>query len=69
MPHLTGLEFAAEVLRTRADLPIVLTTGAKNPLAPEIGVSLGIRGLLAKPFDFRSLAEALAKALRSAKVR
>ena len=62
MPKMTGLELVGEVAHLRPDLPIVLTTGVKQPFEPEMAQSLGIRELLLKPFDFRSLAEVIAKA-------
>ncbi len=67
MPKLSGLELAAELIKTRPQLPIVLTTGVKQPFEPEATTSLGIRALLLKPFDFRGLAQTLSRALRSAK--
>lgn len=60
MPTLTGLELAAEVLKIRPEVPIVLTTGVK----PQRATLPGIRELLLKPFDFRSLAATLAQARR-----
>jgi PAS domain S-box-containing protein len=66
MPHLTGLELAAELAKVRPELPIVLTTGVKQPFEPAKARSLGIRELLLKPFDYRGLADVLARALRSA---
>jgi CheY-like chemotaxis protein len=66
MPNMTGLELAGELTHLRPDLPIVLTTGVKQPFEPEMATALGIRELLLKPFDFRRLAEVLAKVLRNA---
>jgi CheY-like chemotaxis protein len=63
MPKLTGLELAAEVLQIRPGMPVVLTTGVRQQVESDKAANLGISEMLIKPFGFRGLAEALAKAI------
>ncbi len=63
MPHLTGMDLAAELLRTRPDIPIILCTGHSDKVSPERAREAGIQKLLMKPFDKRELAEAVRQML------
>jgi PAS domain S-box-containing protein len=63
MPGRTGLELAADVLRVRPDLPVILATGYSATLTPEALEERGIAELLFKPLDYQSLAAALAKVI------
>jgi PAS domain S-box-containing protein len=65
MPRLTGLALAAELLRLRADLPIILSTGYSSGIDSARARALGFRGLLAKPYSAQTLAESLHHALRT----
>ncbi len=64
MPTMTGIDFAAELLAIRSDLPIVLTTGFNASLTPARVRELGIRELVPKPHSMLLLAQAMHRALR-----
>jgi PAS domain S-box-containing protein len=49
MPGLTGLDLACELLKVRADLPIILTTGFSESATAEAARALGIKAFLMKP--------------------
>ena len=63
MPARTGLDLADDVMRLRPDLPVILASGYSATLTSERLEELGIRELLVKPIDYRTLATALARAL------
>jgi CheY-like chemotaxis protein len=49
MPNLAGTALAAELLKLRGDIPIILTTGFGRLMTEDQAFALGIRGLLRKP--------------------
>ncbi len=59
MPKITGEKLAAELLRIKPDLPIILYTGFSYTMTPEKAEQLGIRRLLHKPLLIQDLATAL----------
>jgi PAS domain S-box-containing protein len=62
MPGLSGTDVAREVMRIRPGLPVVLTSG----YAERAGENLSVHGIclrLDKPFDRRTLSEALGQVL------
>ncbi len=67
MPHLTGEMLAQEVLSIRPDLPIILCSGmgtaAADGLTSERARALGIRELLAKPFERHEMCSAIRRLL------
>ena len=63
MPHLTGLDLTRNLLSLQPDLPIVLCTGFKEKITEEEAKSLGIQGLLPKPFTIQALAVTLRQVL------
>ncbi len=63
MPGMTGMELAAEVLRIRQDIPIILCTGFSNENAREKAATIGIRKILSKPFVLQELAASVREAL------
>ena len=63
MPEMTGTEFAAQILKIRPDLPIILATGYTASLTFERAQALGIRELLIKPLTRESLGLAVQRAL------
>ncbi len=63
MPGLTGDRLAAEALRLRPELPVLVCTGFSQSLSQERARSLGIRQLLMKPLSRQQLAQALRQAL------
>ena len=63
MPGMSGLELARRMLETSPSARIVLTSGHTGDLDIEQCSQLGFRGLLAKPFPLRGLAETISEAL------
>ena len=63
MPQLTGLDLTRELLHDQPDLPVILCTGFSEKINDEKAKSLGIKGLLMKPFILRDLAEMIRKVL------
>ena len=62
---LTGAELAVEMLKLRADVPVILCTGFSDAVPPERALALGIREYLVKPITQRALAEAVHRLLES----
>ncbi|MBI5589746.1 MAG: PAS domain S-box protein [Deltaproteobacteria bacterium] len=56
MPDMTGMELAAELLRIRPGLPILLCTGFASPGIWEKALAMGIRQVMNKPFVLQELA-------------
>jgi DNA-binding NtrC family response regulator len=65
MPHMSGTALAAELLKVRPGLPILLLSGFAEAFAPEQLSALGLRDFLAKPFLPPALADAVRRALHA----
>lgn len=63
MPHMTGKELAAEILKINPALPIILCTGFSETISEEIAKSIGIRAFILKPIVMSDLAETMRKVL------
>ena len=63
MPHLNGLELAAETLALHPDLPVILCTGFSQLNNQEQARSLGIHSYLMKPVSVHKLAMTVRQAL------
>lgn len=63
MPQMTGIVLAREILKLRADIPIVLCTGYSELVSREKAKQMGIRAFLLKPLLTRELAVAIRKAI------
>jgi CheY-like chemotaxis protein len=63
MPGMTGTDLAAQLLKIRPDLPIILTTGYSPYLTAERVRAMGLRDLLLKPQTLLSLGLAVHHAL------
>jgi DNA-binding NarL/FixJ family response regulator len=59
MPGASGVEFAAELLRVRPDLPIVLCSGHVTDELRELARKAGIRDVLYKPSTMHEFGEAI----------
>jgi PAS domain S-box-containing protein len=59
MPGLTGLELAEACFRLRPDTPFVLATGYVETIQPETVRNMGIREVLAKPFNLRQIGDVI----------
>lgn len=63
MPHMTGEKLAAELIRTRPDIPIILCTGFSRTIDDNKALALGIRAFISKPVLKREIAETIRKVL------
>ena len=50
MPEMTGDRMAAEMMRIRSDLPVIVCNGSNELLSTQRVQEVGIRALLMKPF-------------------
>jgi signal transduction histidine kinase len=66
MPGMNGVDLAREILATRPDLPILVTSGRMHATDLARAQAAGVRSTIAKPFTVQLLAESLARALRPA---
>jgi len=63
MPNMTGDKLADEMIKIRADIPIVLCTGFSEIMSKERAESLGIKGFLMKPVVLKDLSSVIRKVL------
>lgn len=63
MPHLNGLQLAAEIAKIRNDLPVVLITGMGNSMKKKMVDQPHIRGIVHKPFGHETLHQTIAEIL------
>jgi PAS domain S-box-containing protein len=66
MPRLSGLDLARAILAIRADARVILCTGYSDQVDEALARRLGLRSLLAKPFDRESLSAEVQRALGKA---
>jgi PAS domain S-box-containing protein len=67
MPHMKGDLLAAELLKIRRDIPIILCTGYSKQISPEKAAKLGAKALAMKPITTKDLARTIRKVLEGAK--
>ncbi len=65
MPHLNGLDLMRDIVALRPGMPVMLSTGSGVALDRAAAQELGFCGLLPKPFNLQTLAEATRHALRT----
>ncbi|OQY11580.1 MAG: hypothetical protein B6I31_04640 [Desulfobacteraceae bacterium 4572_19] len=63
MPNMTGDKFAAELIKIRPDIPILLCTGFSETMSEEKAISLGINGFLLKPMIMKDLSQKIREVL------
>ncbi|NTU60266.1 MAG: PAS domain-containing protein, partial [Deltaproteobacteria bacterium] len=63
MPGMNGLDLAAELMRLRPDLPVLLGTGYAESVSEELVAARGLRALLMKPYTKQKIGEALRREL------
>ena len=63
MPEMTGMNLAAEILKIRPEMPIILCTGFSERISEEDALKQGIRVYLPKPVERREMAAAIKRAL------
>jgi PAS domain S-box-containing protein len=59
MPAMSGLQFARELRKIRADIPILMTSGYMDPQDQINAIRLGVRAVLTKPVSRKELLAAL----------
>ncbi len=69
MPHLTGIDLAAELLKVRRDIPIILFTGHNDTVSPETARASGVSELLMKPQSKDEIAQAMRRVLDAKRER
>ena len=57
MPGMTGDILAAELMKIRSDIPVVICTGYSERMDEQRARDLGIKGLIMKPFTIRGLSK------------
>ena len=67
MPNITGTDLAAELLKVKSTIPIILCTGHRETVSPEIAREAGIKEYLMKPLARQKLAQATRHALDAKK--
>jgi DNA-binding response OmpR family regulator len=59
MPGMTGTELVKQLRAIRPDLPILLISAHEGPVLNQEALTVGVDEILAKPLDFRRLAQAM----------
>ncbi|MEJ2154112.1 MAG: PAS domain S-box protein [Desulfobacteraceae bacterium] len=67
MPNLTGEKFAAELMKLRRDIPIILCTGFSKKISDDTALEIGIKAFAYKPMVKADLAKTIRKVLDDAK--
>lgn len=63
MPNMTGDTLASELMRIRADIPIILCTGFSESLTEKSALAMGIRAFVMKPIQKRQIAKTIRRVL------
>jgi signal transduction histidine kinase/CheY-like chemotaxis protein len=63
MPQMTGAQLVPELLKIRADIPVILCTGFSELINEEKAKSIGVKKYLMKPVPTSELAQAVREAL------
>ena len=63
MPLMSGLELAADLVKVRPELPIILCSGGGGAICLEVARQVGIREFLLKPANILELAKAIHRVL------
>jgi CheY-like chemotaxis protein len=63
MPDMTGKELAKELIKIRADIPIILYTGFSEQMDERKAKALGIKAFVMKPIVMRDMAHVVRKVL------
>ena len=59
MPNMAGDAFAVELLKIRADIPIILCTGQSERISEERSRAIGIRAFVMKPILMAEMARVI----------
>jgi len=67
MPNLTGDKLAIELMKVRADIPVILCTGYSNKISEETVSEIGIKAFIYKPVVKSDLAKTVREVLDETK--
>jgi CheY-like chemotaxis protein len=67
MPNMTGDALAVELMKIRADIPVILCTGYSKKISEETASEIGIKAFANKPVVKADLAKTVRKVLDDAK--
>ncbi len=65
MPNMPGSRLAAEIIKIRPDIPILLCTGFSETMSEETAALSGIKGFLLKPIVTKELAQKIREVFKS----
>jgi FixJ family two-component response regulator len=63
MPYMTGERLAAELMKIRSDIPIIICTGFSQRISEEKAKKIGIKAFIMKPLVMRDLAKSVRQVL------
>jgi len=63
MPNLTGANLAAEILKIRPGMPLILCTGYSSVVSEASAMAMGIKAYLTKPLERKTLAQTVRRLL------
>jgi len=63
MPVMTGEALAAEIMKVRPSIPIILCTGFSHQMNKEKAIQMGIKAFIIKPFALRDIGNAVREVL------
>ena len=63
MPNMTGAELAKEIMKLRADIPIILCTGFSEQIDEKKAMQMGIRAYVMKPIVMSAIAKTIREGL------
>ncbi|OPZ58440.1 MAG: Alkaline phosphatase synthesis transcriptional regulatory protein PhoP [Deltaproteobacteria bacterium ADurb.Bin510] len=66
MPHMNGAQLAAELLKIRPEIPIVLTSGFSPDLSEKWLKEAGISQFIQKPYNIQTMASVVSAIMASA---
>jgi len=65
MPHMTGLELIAEIVKIQPTVPIMMVSGIGETVDVATLRARGVRRVLAKPYSFSDLRAAVNELLKA----
>ena len=66
MPEMTGDKLASEVMKIRADIPVIICSGYRDDTVVNRASQLGISAFLMKPLVIQDLASTIREVLKKA---
>jgi len=63
MPMMTGEELAAEFIKIRPDIPVIMCSGHSHMIDKETAVKKGIRSFMAKPIRMGEMSQKVREVL------